>query len=436
MLEQRTITGLRITDQKFTTVVPFRWLLDNTISGLVLEQAERDMADGLTVDRRTAEMAKPRRAMQRPFQVESVERRSVKGETVERAVLKDTAKYKNSKGPLKEYLLKQFAVSPEEAFGSLPAFVVVWPNEELPARPLEADVPGLSSTWQSYDYGHIGRAVLADGECRGLSLELINADPSVPAGLKDKLLQQPVTLEVYHGITEEQAAQLFVDLNFEGVAVSNVTKANLDPRNKWISSAKRIFEQLDIELATSGRQITAGHRSMGQFLLITHAEQMVKAIALNASRAVQKSKKNEGPDSWADVDFDKLESAAVKWFGEIFETFGGPEVLADQSRVVRSIPVRVALASLGSAHYRNDLEGIADASNVLKQVNWIVDDRWNGIAGKVTTNDEGVSKLSAAGGKELITASVSALSRPNSKAYHLVRGLEWNPSSSTDSAAA
>jgi len=422
-----SITGLKITPNKFTTVVPFQWLLQNTIGGLVLEQATRDVAEGLSVDERTAAMAEPRAAMQRPFQTMRVQRRSVKGQIVEKPVLKDEPKYKNAKGDLKEYLLKQFAVSPEEAFGSLPAFVVVWPADVLPSRAIEVEVPGVASTWETYDYGHIGRGVIADGESRALSLELINADPSVPAALKDKLLRQPITLEVYHGIKPEQAAQLFVDLNFEGVSVDLVTKANLDPRNKWIQATKAIFNELGIDLATSGRQITAGHRAMNQHLLITHAEQMVKSIALGPNRAIQKSKKNEGPESWAEVDFKKLESAGVKWFGKIFDHFGGPEALGDQARVIRSIPLRVALASLGRSFYEKDLEGMADAGNVLNQVNWVVDDRWNGIAGKVTTNEAGESKMSAAGGKELITKSVAALTKPNSKAFHAVRGLKWVP---------
>ena len=48
--------------------------------------------------------------------------------------------------------------------------------------------------------------------------------------------------------------------------------------------------------------------------------------------------------------------------------FGGHQVLADKSRVIRTIAVRVALASLGSAFYRNDEAAIGAAQATLKEV--------------------------------------------------------------------
>nr|WP_221380888.1 hypothetical protein [Actinoplanes polyasparticus] len=71
--------------------------------------------------------------------------------------------------------------------------------------------------------------------------------------LKDKLLNKLVTIEIYHGITVEQAAQMFVDLNYEGTPMDKVTKANIDPRNKWVWAAKKIFEELAHLLRTPSR---------------------------------------------------------------------------------------------------------------------------------------------------------------------------------------
>ncbi|WP_086666405.1 hypothetical protein [Lentzea kentuckyensis] len=421
MLIPKTITGIRRSEFHFTTVVPFQWVLDNHISGLVLEEAMRDLADGKSVDPRAEVLAPMRGMMQRPFLKANLERRSVGGKSVPVTRLVPTAKMKNTTGALREYLLKQFAVSPTEAFGVLPGFVAVWP-ESFEERDANISIDGVPSPWTIYDYGHLGRGALADGECRHQAGILINADPSVPAALKDKLLNQLVTIEIYHGITTNHAAQMFVDLNFEGTPVDTITKANLDPRNKWISATKKIFDELKIGVATTGRQLTSTHQSQNEWILLTHAEQMVKSIAIGPQKALAKTKSiaRKGQEEWEGVDFDKLHTAAVTWFGEIFGHFGGAQVLADKSRVIRTIAVRVALASLGAAFYRDDAEGIAQARATLKDVNWIVSSAWNGIGGKVVVTDAGAS-MSAGSGKESLPRAVQALTKPETKAGQAVR---------------
>lgn len=164
--------------------------------------------------------------------------------------------------------------------------------------------------------------------------------------------------------------------------------------------------------------MTESHRQMGQYLLLTHAEQMVKAVILGPYKPLT-SKREE---SWEGVDFDRLRRACVEWFGEIFASFGGPEVLADQSRVIRSIPVRVALASLGHAHYTGDAQERERASATLKEIDWLVSPTWNGIGGKVTLDKDGVARMSAGSGKENITRAVQAITKPDTKAGRAVRG--------------
>ena len=145
-LVPKTVTGLRWDDHHFTTVVPFSWLLENIISGLVLEDAMRDMKEGKAVDPRAAQLAPIRDKMQRPFRKAHVEKRSVAGESVDVIVWEKTPKYKNTTGPLKEYLVTQFAISPEEAFGVLPGFIAVWP-EAMTETPLDVGLPGLPAPW-------------------------------------------------------------------------------------------------------------------------------------------------------------------------------------------------------------------------------------------------------------------------------------------------
>ncbi|WP_433370525.1 hypothetical protein ACQPZX_45675 [Actinoplanes sp. CA-142083] len=416
MLIPQTITGIRWNEFHFTTVVPFRWVLENHISGLVLEDAMRDLAEGKAVDPRAAQLGPVRERMQRPFRRVVMERRSVGGESVRVRTMASTPKLRNTMGSLRDYLLQQFAVTPEEAFGVLPGFVAVWP-ESMEERRETISVPGVQGLWATYDYGRLGRGALADGECRHQAGLDISADPKVPAALKDKLLNQFVTVEVFHGIDAERAGGMFLDLNFEGTPVDTITKANLDYRNKWITATKRIFDELKVEYATTGRQLTISHRGMNQWILLTHAEQMVKSIILGPSKALIKSRK---PESWDGVDFDRLHAAGVTWFGEIFDYFGGPDVLGDKSRVIRTIAVRVALASLGNAFYRNDAAAMAEARATLRDINWIVGEEWNGIGGKVVVTESGAS-MSAGSGKESITRAVQAVTKPETKAGQAVR---------------
>lgn len=319
----------------------------------------------------------------------------------------------------------------------LPAFVAVLP-ERLTETALETDVAGLRDVWFSYDVGSVGRWALADGECWDYALRAINSDNSVDTAVKDKLLNKTVTVELYHGVTQKEASVLFVDLNCKAIGVSTQEEAAIDPRNEWIAAAKDIFGDLNIGLAMTGRQLTQSHVAQDQYILVTHAEQMVKAIVLGANQALVKSRK---PETFKDlgVNGEKLRKAGVAWFREIFDFFGqfydsgnGAEVLTDQSRVIRTIAVRVALASLGGAFYRNDLEGMADARLTLEKVNWVVDQRWQGIGGKVTEAKDGTVRMAAGSGKEFITKAVSAISprvrdtnpMKQSKVWRAVRGIK------------
>jgi len=426
-MQSTLISGVKINDEKFNTTVEFGWLLDHVISGETLEEVIReqeDKAKGIInentfIDERTLELAKVRSKMQRPFKVESVAWKSIKGERIAISTLKKTPKSTNAYGPLKEYLLNNFAASPKGSFGVLPAFVLLYP-EALPEKPLNVDIANFGSAeWTQYDISKLGRAVAVDGESRIAAAMSIRNDPKVAHTLKDQLMRQKVNVEVYHGLSEELAAQAFIDLNFEGVKVDNITRANIDPRNKWVEVTRRIFDELEIKLATDGRQITTAHVQMGKMLLLTHAVQMVKSIVLGAG-AVQKK---EGPKSWEDVDFIKLHKAGIAWFREMFDHFGGPDVLVDKSRVVRSVPVRVALSSLGSAHYVGSVEKKTEASRWLKEINWTVSPAWNGLGGVVTKKETGEVAMSSGSGKELCNAAISALTKPETINGRAIRKL-------------
>lgn len=415
------ISGIKMDDFRFTTIVELGWLLDRVIDGLTLEsvmeeheQRKEGVVDpSLKVDDRTLELAKIRSKMQRPFRTKSVASKMIRGERIYSPQMKPTAKYKNAHGPLKQYMLEKFAPSPDGGFGVLPGFVIYWP-EQLQAEALVTPDSEMyeNAGWTSYRYGD-SRAVCVDGESRIAAASFIRNDPKVSFALKDQLLRQPVTVTVFHGLDKERAAQAFVDLNFEGVKVDTITKANIDPRNKWVKVTRDIFEELEIKLATSGRQITTAHIQMDEYLLLTHAVQMVKSIIKKANVF---SAATDKPSAWTDVDFKKLHAAGVTWFREVFDFFGGAEVLVDRTKVVRSIAVRVAIASLGRYHYAGSQEGRKRASQILREVDWTVAPAWNGLGGKVTQKDtDGPYTMAAGSGKTSCTLVINALDGNSSR---------------------
>ncbi len=66
--------------------------------------------------------------MQRNFLQTKAVKKSVASESATAIVLEPTVKKKNADGALKTYLETQWALSPEETFGVLPAFVAFCPR--------------------------------------------------------------------------------------------------------------------------------------------------------------------------------------------------------------------------------------------------------------------------------------------------------------------
>jgi hypothetical protein len=409
-MDVKTITGWKNSDYHFTTVVPLRWILDNCVSGLVLEQTALDIANGMNVDEKLRSLALIRESMQRPFH------HTIGGRVTE------TQKLKNAQGELKRYLIDKFADSPENTWGVLPNFVAVF-ESSLESTSIPTNIRGLTENLTEYDFSSAGRAALADGESRHLAIEEIRDDMGVDLLLKDKLLEKKVTVDVYHGVDPARLSAMFIDLNCEGRAVDNVTRANLDIRNEWVNCAKAVSKRAKVKLATQGRNITKGHLKDKEYLMITHADQMVRAVAKSPHFAVGQS--SNDTKSWEGVDFKKLEEACAIWFKIIQSHFDvGPEIYSNKDYAIRSIPVRLALASLGKAWYSGTSNDKKKAKSILKDVNWKVGMHWDQIAGEVTYDkDNDRYQLAAAGGKQKVTAAVNALTNKDSPHYAAIRGV-------------
>lgn len=185
----------------------------------------------------------------------------------------------------------------------------------------------------------------------------------------------------------------------------------------WISATRDIFDELGVAYVSTGRQLSSRHTDAGQWILLTHAVQMVKSIVLGPYKALDPPRELEMlPES---IDVGRLHRAGVAWFGEIIRHFGGPEILADKTKVIRTVAVRVALASLGSAFYTGSQEAINNTRAVLTDVDWTVSQAWQNIGGYVAVTDSGPS-MTAGSGKASITRAVQAL-KPDTETGRLVR---------------
>jgi len=257
---------------------------------------------------------------------------------------------------------------------------------------------------------------------------------------------------VYHGISAEAAATLFKNFNGKGIAMTTNEIASKDFTNPWINLAREVFEDnLGMTLETTGRQITSTSIAHNRYLMLNQAVQMVRGFALGSvGAATSKSTEAGTADIEAAGGFAKVATKATEWFKIVFDTVNGydhvGELLVDEGRVFRAMPVKIAVSILGHPYYGNlggnpagygtpDLVGMADARTTLTTINWNVSKAWDGIAGKVTpiTDDDGKPtgdfKVAAGSAKEIGNSAYKAIVAPNpanktSKAYKAIRGIK------------
>jgi hypothetical protein len=179
-------------------------------------------------------------------------------------------------------------------------------------------------------------------------------------------------------------------------------------------------------------------------LLVGHAIQMVRALGLGSSSKAVSAR------SYEEVikdpkDFDKVVRAGVSWFGTILDHFKmetlpngerDASVFTDPDRVIRAMPIKVALGVMGNAWVDINLPKQHEYRAALDEINWRVSPVWNGIAGKVKpavkktkVNGKIVSEvipdtytLAAPGVKEVGANAVRALTNPETNDGKAVRG--------------
>lgn len=443
--------GVRLDENRISTVMPIQLLLDHTISGMAFEPKEKAGETYDHLDERVRDLLPARGSIQRAFFARAMKDVKVTDPTTgEKRTERQptgwspTAKYRNATTELLRYVQGPFLERPPLT-AALPAFILYCP-EQLSGDPREEFNAHMGGEFYLYDIDPSRKFMVADGESRHLAIELsLSPTSKLPGSRREKLKSTLVTVEIIHGIPPHDMGQMFADLNGKGVALTKNEVLGLDVRDPWAKATKEIFGKLNVPLMTSGRQITAVAMAENKHLLVGHAITMVRALGLGGySKAVSSS-------SYADVikdpkAYDKVVKAGVEWFGAILDHFEMPTVdgtrsgaiFTDPDRVLRAMPVKVALGVMGHAWVDVNLPKQHEYRAALKEINWHVGPRWQGIAGKVspatqTKKVDGKTikevipdeyTLAASGAKEIGSAAVRALTNPESAPGKRVRGIE------------
>jgi len=440
--------GIRIDDNRIASVVPVSLLMELTISGLAFEPKEKVGENYDHLDSRVKDLTPARGAIQRNFFARAMkEIRYFDPETGEKKTRREptawspTRKYNNAIGELLRYVQGPFLDNPPLT-AALPPFILYRP-EPMQGDQMPEFNAHMGGEFFVYEIDPSIKFMLADGESRHLAIDLSLAPTSRLSGSRrEKLKSTLVTVEIINGIPAQDMGQMFADFNGKGVTLTRNEVEGKDMRDPWTRAAKEIFAELNVPLQDSGRQITAVAMAENKHLLVGHAITMVRAVGLGSfTKAVSSSAHDDVIKD--PVQYEKLLNAGIEWFGILLDHFKMPEVngqrsaeiFTDPDRVIRAMPVKVALGVMGHAWFAGDINRQREYREALDRINWVVGPEWNGIAGRVTektlkkkvdgkTVTETVSDeytLAASGAKEIGTRAVRALTNPTSTDGEMVR---------------
>jgi hypothetical protein len=441
--------GIRRNENIFTTVIPVSKLVELTIPGLAFEEKERGGDSFDHLEDRVKELIDARGTIQRAFYHPKMEgHRVVDPDTGERRTENrptgwaETRKYKNATGELQKYIEGPFLDRPLNA--TLPAFTIYYP-EELVGRQHEEFNAYMGGEFYIYELDKALKAMEADGESRMLAIRrALSHNSKLSGSRQEKLRAALVTVEVIHGIPVDAMGQIFADLNGKGVALTKNETDALDTRDPWARATKRVFAELNVPLLMTGRQVTSVSQAVHKHLIIGQGIQMVRAVGLGKFGLATSSSSHDQVIK-NEEDFERLVEAAKSWFGYVLDHFGSEmldgnvrdaSVFSDPDRVLRAVPVKVALGVMGHAWFEVNRPLQEQHKKTLEDVDWRVSPNWQGIAGKVSEKTEtrkvdgksvpatlkGEYKLAASGAKELGAAAVRALTNPDTVLARRVRG--------------
>jgi hypothetical protein len=255
--------------------------------------------------------------------------------------------------------------------------------------------------------------IIEDGESRGESFLWLLDQPDLDPDLAAALLEKQVTMVIHHGIPVATAAKWFADINGKGIGVNANLIVARDFTDPYRDAAERVFARLGVPLERSARQVRA---TSAEVFTVLQARLAVTALAKGPA-AVAYGASRIPPNG---TDFAQLEDGAVEWFKHVFNTLGIAS-FKDKARVLRSVPVLVAVGSLGRPYYDGADADRRAARRIIRDqaIDWTVGPHWSGICGKVNPNT-GVFSVGSA--KEYGNAAFNALTKVGSDPYRQIRG--------------
>lgn len=442
--------GIQLTPNMMTTVWPVSMVEDNAVPGMAFEPKEMVGESFDHLDDRVKQLQEARGTIQRSFfhramrTVKVVNPDTGKKESVrEPTGWTPSRKYQNATGDLQRYIEGPFLDNPPLR-ATLPPFILYCP-EQLDGVLVRDFNAHMGGEFHTYEHDPAKKFMIADGESRHLAIQRALSPTGKLAGSRrEKLRNTLVTVVIIHGIEPSDMGQMYADLNGKGVTLGANEVAGLDVRDPWARAAKEIFGKLDVNLVTTGRQVSAVDQAEGKHLLVGQAITMVRALGTGSySKAVSSSTLDEAIKD--PMQYDKVVAAGVKWFGAILEHFatvvgdGQPadSVFTHPDYVLKSMPIKVALGVMGHAWVETNLPLQHEHRAALKEINWRVARRWDGIAGKVkertlATKVDGKRvkvtvpeeyELAAGSAKMIGAVAVRALTNPSTKAGREVRGI-------------
>ncbi|MBF6124282.1 hypothetical protein IU504_02010 [Nocardia brasiliensis] len=247
-----------------------------------------------------------------------------------------------------------------------------------------------------------GTPVIAiDGETQVTALHELYDAPEVFGVTIKKLREVRVPFELYWNLSVEEARQVFYDRNVKGVPVAKNLAMSMDQRDFATQLAHRIADRVTVE--HEGRRVKfstlvqARKRQLGKAdpeVITLSGLRALVVTALLGRIGIQKSSasvnENDLPDG---ITADEASDAVIELLTAVLEDLF--PYFADRAAV--STPA--VLAGLGVAGHQalpwaasGPLIDIPQFRSLLTDIQW---DRratyWDGIAGKATGKDDGIS---------------------------------------------
>lgn len=317
------------------------------------------------------------------------------------------AKATNAKTKLPAYIDRKLAPSGQWT-GPIWPFTL-WLPDALEAQ---GDSSGALTDYQ-LDPTNLG--FYLDGESRAFALETMILEEDDPDRRK-ALMNIPVTVQIYDGISVERAAQHFRDTNGLGVGITSALLLGHDYEDRWMEVTRKVFAELGVPLEEQARQVKATSPAV---LTVVAARAMVAAVARGINAVQYGAGSIPTTTEREEIDFTKLESAATTWLGHVFTTLS-VTAFKNKELVLRAVPVSAALGALGRSFYTGNLDDQFSAKAVLASgIDWSAGPHWSGIAGKI--NPSGA--FSVGSGKENGYATFRALTDRANPGYNTIRHL-------------